>query len=172
MMGEQLFRPWSYVELSNGGFALVDDADLCLVADRSWRHTRDGRSIYVVSSKPPKSAVHTSRLMHRVILDAPSNRLVDHINGNGLDNRCSNLRLATRAQNSQNRQVHANGSPPFRGVTLHRQTGKWQAQLKTSGRSLYLGLFATPEAAARAYDSAARENFGEFSSLNFPEADR
>ena len=155
-------RPWSYVDLTNGGFALVDDDDLDLLDGVSWRHVREGLSIYAIAGRRLR--------MHRLILDAPDGVMVDHRNGNGLDNRRSNLRLCTNSQNQANRQKRSSGSAPYRGVTWHKQAGKWQAAVKVGGKNLYLGLFHSAEAAGRAYDAMALEHFGEFAVLNFPTA--
>lgn len=154
-----MMHAWVYLELSNGGFTLVDQADLPLVQDETWRHKRDGRHIYVFNG-------HGLR-MHRVLLDAPDGMLVDHVNGNGLDNRRSNLRLCTQQENQRNRQHGLGVHSRFRGVTLHTKSGRWQAQIKVDGKSLYLGLFDDEREAARAYDAAAREHFGEFANPNF-----
>ena len=91
-----------------------------------------------------------------------TNMMIDHINGNRADNRPSNLRLATSAQNTHNKQRQ--GAVPFKGVVLHK-SGRYQASCKHK----YLGLFKDAESAARAYDAQARQVFGEFARLNFEE---
>jgi hypothetical protein len=102
--------------------------------------------------------------MHRLIMAAPDGIGVDHINGDGLDNRRANLRLASQRDNSANMAVRASSATGFKGVSWKRRNRKWQAQI---GRT-YLGIFASAEEAARAYDHAAREAWGEFAHLNFP----
>lgn len=154
-------RPWSYLELANGGFALVDDEDLPMLTQWRWVHTRDGQSIYVTRSGSDRA------LMHRVLLQPSLDLLVDHINGNGLDNRRFNLRTCTRAENARNRH-RLRSSSGYRGVA-QLSSGKWQAQIKVNGRSIYLGSHVTAEDAAKAYDAAARSHFGEFANTNFPE---
>jgi hypothetical protein len=97
-------------------------------------------------------------------MNAPTGIEVDHRNHNGLDNRRSNLRLATGHQNQGNRRPQG-GSPRFKGVYLSRS--KWVAQIRFGGSKRYLGRFTVEEDAARAYDAAARLIFGEFACTNF-----
>lgn len=106
-------------------------------------------------------------LMHRLISKASGSDFVDHINRNKLDNRRCNLRLCTTRQNSMNRNKQVNNTSGFKGV-CQTAKGKWQAQITYKGRSIYLGSFDDPETAAKAYDTAARDIFGEYAFLNLP----
>lgn len=90
---------------------------------------------------------------------------IDHINGNRQDNRIINLRIVGFSENAQNRHARL-GSSPFKGVTLHKPTGKWQAQIKKNNRSHYLGLFSREVDAAAAYDAASKRLFGSFCNHN------
>jgi hypothetical protein len=95
---------------------------------------------------------------------------VDHRNRDRLDNRRGNLRSATDSQNGANKSKSTTRShSKFKGVTFHRNTGRWQAAIKHHDRCIYLGLFDAEENAARAYDHAALRIFGEFARPNFPE---
>jgi hypothetical protein len=111
-----------------------------------------------------------SILMHRVIMERVLDRplakgeLVDHWNQNPLDNTRNNLRLATRAQNGQNRKVNKNSKSGYKGV--HEFRGRWRATINVAGKCKSLGYFSTPELAAETYNRAALEHFGEFASLN------
>jgi len=106
--------------------------------------------------------------MHRLIMDAPDGTDVDHRNMDRVDNRRSNLRLATRAENLRNQGLSRNNTSGFKGVS--RLDGKWRAEIRVKWKLIYLGLFDDKVEAARAYDTAAKEHFGEFARLNFPEA--
>jgi len=101
--------------------------------------------------------------LHRFLMDAPSGVEVDHIDGDGLNNRRSNLRLSSHAQNSANQRRPKNNTSGYKGVG--RLEGRWYACIGGT----YLGWYDLPEVAARAYDTAARERFGEFAALNFPD---
>ena len=105
--------------------------------------------------------------LHRMVTNAPAGVLVDHKRGNTLDARRSMLRFATPSQNSANRRASRRGrSAKHRGVTLHRQSGRWQAQAKHRDKNHYLGLYETQEEAAQAYNRKARELWGPFAVLN------
>lgn len=147
------------IPLTQGKFALIDDADHPKVGGRKWFYHKTGyaRRNYWVNGKCK------TELMHRTILDAPNDMEVDHINGNGLDNRRSNLRICTHAQNIHNSDNSSNTSG-YKGVGKH--LGRWAAYICFQGRQTTIGRFGTPEQAALAYNNKAKELFGEFAKLN------
>lgn len=106
--------------------------------------------------------------MHRLILDAPAGRDVDHANMNGLDNRRVNLRLASHSQNAANqRKCRKKTLSRYKGIYYYRRRKRpWCAQIKVRGRNKHLGYFETEEEAALAYNRAALEHFGKFARLN------
>lgn len=114
----------------------------------------------------------TDKLLHRVIMNCDDPMVyVDHINGNGLDNRKVNLRLCSNAENQQNRAgAAANSKSGVRGVSLDKG-GKWRADCRVNGVSNYLGLFDTVALAAEAV-AKFREGAAPFSkeALNAPQA--
>jgi hypothetical protein len=106
--------------------------------------------------------------MHREILYAPKDKVVDHINHNGLDNRRENLRLVTIEQNVWNtRKQRRLTASRYKGVTLHK--GQWRSVIYRRKKQIHLGYFDTEETAAKAYDVKAKELFGEYACLNFSE---
>lgn len=107
------------------------------------------------------------QLLHRILMGDPQSLQVDHINGDPLDCRRSNLRLVTGAQNRGNTKARA-GTSRFKGVHRDRRTRSWTAAINFGGRVRRLGSFATEEDAARAYDAAARELRRGLDRLNFP----
>jgi hypothetical protein len=143
------------IELTQGKEALVDDEDYERLAGRKWwaMHTHGH---WYASSNYGRGPSGGNRMMHRVILDAPKELFVDHINGDGLDNRRCNLRLATRSENQRNRRMTK--GKRFKGI--RRNGERWVSHIT-------LGTFDTEEAAARAYDQAAKLLFGDFARLNF-----
>lgn len=103
-------------------------------------------------------------MMHRLILDVPKGAEVDHINGNGLDNRRRNLRICTRSENQWNRRLAPNNTSGFKGV--YRFQGKWRAQIQSFGKKIHIGLYETRIEAARAYDEVAIKCHGDFAATN------
>lgn len=103
--------------------------------------------------------------MHRLITGAPDGLTVDHINGNGLDNRQCNLRICTLAQNLANREK-SNGRHPYKGIWQNPVTNRWGASIQCDGLKHHLGYFDSPEDAARAYNEAATRLHGPFAKLN------
>jgi hypothetical protein len=149
--------------------ALVDDEDAARVASFRWQARLQGNIWYAV--RTVDGGRHTKQAMHRLLLCAPRGSQVDHVNGNGLDNRRSNLRYCTNGQNQQNRHHARNNTSGFRGVTWNKASQKWQAGIKYEGKSIHLGLHDNREDAARAYDIMARQIFGSFAHPNFPEGE-
>lgn len=104
--------------------------------------------------------------MHRWILGAQLGVEVDHKNGDKLDNRKGNLRPANASQNRANSKLYKSSTSGFKGVSFDKKKKKWRAYLVIGKKQKWLGHFSTAEEAARAYDAAAREHFGEFARSN------
>ncbi len=106
-------------------------------------------------------------LMHRIIINAQKGEIVDHINGNPLDNRRCNLRLCTQSQNLMNMRK-TRGKSQYKGVYLagSKQPGIWKAGIKVAGKIIYLGRFTCEHEAGAAYNRAAQKHYGEFANLN------
>lgn len=163
----------SEIKLNLGKVALVDDEDLdrILTQYNKWmaiNTSNDCWYAYTARRAGPRiEGKKINFIMHREILGLTpgDGKLVDHINGNGLDNRRANLRIATTHQNAQNTR-RALGGAGVRGVTWDRDRQKWMAQIKAGGRKYHLGRFDEKIAAALAYNEAARRYHGEFAVLN------
>jgi hypothetical protein len=151
------------IQLTQGQVAIVDDADYEWLSQWKWHVNSNGYA----NRTEHQSSKATTISMHRLITDAPKGMDVDHIDGNPLNNQRSNLRIATRTENQRNQRAVRGGSSQYKGVHIHRQTGKWEARIKVNRQGIYLGLHSSEIDAARAYDEAARKYFGEFAKTNF-----
>jgi hypothetical protein len=154
------------IPLHGGGVAIVDVIDYARVSKYVWYLRQRGRTRYAF-----RKVTNTSdQLLHKFLVEETNGLQVDHENGDGLDNRRSNLRLATPLQNATNRRKKAGTTSPFKGVSRRRrsETKPWAAHIQIDGRSANLGSFANEEEAARRYDEAVRTHYGEFGRYNFP----
>lgn len=107
-------------------------------------------------------ALYAHRLAWLYMTGAFPEAEIDHIDGNGFNNKWSNLREATRSENTCNTRIRSNNASGFKGVSFHKATGKWQARCGLNNKSHYLGVFDTAELASDAYTAAAKEQFGAF----------
>ena len=156
------------IPLLHGQVTLVDEDDYVLLKGYKWRAGNNrGYGWYVQRTSPTdgNGKEHTL-LMHREILNAKPDEEIDHIDGDGLNNQKSNLRLCTRSQNMANSRKGEGYSSRFKGVWWNRRLGEWQVAIRVSGRRIHLGLFENEKEAARAYNAAAIEAFGEFARIN------
>lgn len=161
-----------------GLYALIDEADFELVSQYQW-HPKPRPTVGFYAATTVRSGGKRRELrMHRLILAAPREMEVDHADGNGLDNRRGNLRLATKVQNMANRCLRIsdrNTTSRYKGVNLRNASTKigakkWEAKLCSNGKVKFRKSFYSEIEAAQAYDSAARHFHGEFATLNFPNA--
>lgn len=147
------------IPLTQGKFATVDDADYDWLAKHKWTYDYKGYAM--------RRSANVTIYMHRVVLNASGPVMVDHVNGDGLDNRRENLRIVTAAQNNYNR--HPEKRPKtscYKGVSLNRKSNRWQVHIKKGDERRYLGLYDNEQDAARAYNAAARHYFGEHAFVN------
>lgn len=156
----------AYVPLTKGYEAIIDAADVEIVAKGSWyANDKQARHLVYAYRNIVANGVKTKEAMHRAIFSPAPGEMVDHINGNPLDNRRANLRRATKAQNQTNTRMRSNNKSGIRGVYWRPDTRKWSSQIRYNGRVKTLGSFDTIKAAAAAYRDASMKLHGEFSPL-------
>jgi hypothetical protein len=144
------------IELTQGKVALVDDAP-AWVFKVKWYAQRDGGTYYAVRKIRREDGKQTLQILHRVLIDAKPEQDVDHIDGDGLNDQLSNLRIVTNSQNLRAfRRRQTNNKSGFRGVSWNKQRRKWRAQIKHDGVMIHVGRYNTPEEAAKARDEKAR----------------
>lgn len=173
------------VLLSHGFVALIDDDDWerslpvhfvggatadIVISEYTWQAHIGKRYRFPYARtfmRPDRGSGIRGILLHRAITGAKPGQLVDHINGNTLDNRKSNIRICSARQNMQNSGRH-NGASQFKGVCRSRRNSRrWMAKIRIENTQVVLGYFDEEADAARAYDAAAVAHYGEFARLNF-----
>lgn len=150
----------AWLPLPGGHTALIDADDAIRAGEHGWVFNARRRCVQApISNRTVK--------LHRFLVGAPEGLLVDHANGNVLDNRKANLRLATTSDNARNMRK-GRGVSRFKGVSLDRLRGLWTAMISTDRRTRYIGAWSDEVTAALAYDEEARRAFGAFACVNFP----
>ena len=157
----------SSIPLTQNACATVDTEDLGLLDEYRWQLMAKNHLRYARRNDGKKTVY-----MHRVIMNAPANMQIDHINGNGLDNRKANLRLCTCSQNQRNSRKKHIATSQFKGVDWHESNKSWRARICLNGKQINIGRYHDEFRAAKAYDVKAVELFGEFANLNFPETQK
>lgn len=155
------------IPLTQGKFALVDNADFEWLNQWKWYYIKNG---YAVRSDYSMGHPGKQVKMHRQLMKEPQGMEIDHKNTDRLDNRRSNLRVVTKNQNQQNANTPKNSRSGFKGVSWCTAIGKWRAilQIQINGKTkaIYLGCYNDPIIGAKAYNQAATKYFGEFARLN------
>lgn len=150
-------------------YFFIDVADLKLIASYSWRVYVDNKKGYMrVETSVTENNKTTHFMLARFLMNFPKGKFSDHKDCDSLNNRRSNLRLATQKENSRNapktiRKTHSK----FRGVSWHKRKNKWIATCAINTKNKFLGYFSTEIDAAKAYDKTAKELHGEFAKTNF-----
>lgn len=152
------------IPLTHNRFALIDDEDAVKVLPYKWRVIQNRYAVgrlHGISKNP-------SVRLHRLVMDAPYDMDVDHIDHDGFNNQKDNLRICTTSQNLANQrpQKRVGKTSRFKGVFWASEKRKWQAQVKKDGKKIFLGRFLNENDAATAYNEAAKQIFGNFAFLN------
>lgn len=150
------------IPLTKGLFTVVDDKDFSKFAIFRWYAEKHSHGHYARRRNEKKKLVY----LHRIIMNANRNQIVDHKNRNTLDNRKSNLRFCSPSQSSQNKK-QTGGSSKYKGVSWDKFNRKWKAQIQKNDKNFNIGRYTSEKKAALEYDKKAKELFGEFAVLNF-----
>jgi len=152
----------AYVQLTQGQYALIDSDDVGYAARFDWFADAQRAGFYAKRNRKVPEGMRAVCLQAE-LMPPPDGMLVDHVNGNTLDNRRCNLRHATHQQNMQNRKMQSNNASGYRGVAWNKKGKVWVASIKVSGVQMHLGSFASAEEANIAYRAASALHHGKFS---------
>ncbi|MDD5011850.1 MAG: AP2 domain-containing protein [Phycisphaerae bacterium] len=164
------------IKLTRGKYAKVSPEDFAEINKHKWQAINNqGDTFYAIRSV--RTGGKKKRIyMHREIMKPPTSDItqggkrivVDHKDGDGLNNTRENLRIATARENAYNRKKYRKKcSSKYKGVSQEKKSKKWRAIIYHKRRKIHLGMFDSETEAAKAYDKAARELFGEYAKLNF-----
>lgn len=146
----------------------VDTDNLDLIRQYSWHIKKSKDSKDYVRASFTENGKTKRITLHRLIMNAKSDEMIDHIDGNTMNNMKCNLRKCNKNQNMWNRQKHKTAQSIFKGVRI-TEYGTYRARISYNNKRMELGTFKTESEAAKAYDKKAKELFGEFARLNFPQ---
>lgn len=145
---------------------IIDNEDYDIIKDYKWGVSKKVDSFYVMrTGKSDLNIKHKVRL-HRAITSCPSDKVVDHINGNTLDNRKCNLRVCTNAENLRNSRGKRNSTSKYKGVSYDKEKKRWASRICINSKEIKLGKFKSEIDAAKKYNEAAIIYHGEFAKLN------
>jgi hypothetical protein len=150
------------ITLRSGDEVLIDEVDEYLINSYTWTRSDDGYAIHNYTARGSSKAMY----MHRLIMKAKVGEIVDHIDGNRLNNKRSNLRVVSVSQNSQNSYQKYKSTSMFKGVSWDSRLKKWRVDIRVKGRKRFLGKFEDVLDAALAYDVAALEFYGNDAMTN------
>ena len=143
-------------------FAMVDDEDFERISAHHWYAVANPKSIYPRRKIKGGDSIH----MQNDLLCAPDKMVVDHIDGNTLNNQKSNLRICTIGENARNRGKQSNNKSSLKGVVHVVGTQRFRARITIKGKIIHLGCYGSVREASKAYDAAAEKYHGEFARLN------
>jgi len=157
------------IYLGENEYTIVEPADYYTFGKHKWIFWGNGKNTYAIGELKIGHRKTKKAGLHRIIMRAPKGKLVDHRNGDGLDNRRANLRLATHAQNIYNRRkTKKKTASRFIGVTFDKNYPAWVSCIQYKRKKIHLGRFKNEIDAAKAYDKAAQKYYKDFARLNFP----
>ncbi len=147
------------IQLTQNKVAIVDDEDYEELNKFNWTYIKSTYTYYASRNDYKNNKVVG---MHRVVMNCPKGMEIDHINGDGFDNRKSNLRICTRSQNNYNNRIRKNNTSGIKGVWWNKRNKKWCVGIRIRYKNKHLGSFSDINDAKLAYEKAAKLYFGEF----------
>jgi len=152
--------------LTQGKVAIVDDSDFEYLNQFKWHVNKQGNTYYVIRYKRTSLKKRVYESMHRLIMKPDKGFVIDHLDGNGLNNQRNNIRICTVSQNSMNRNKTVKNKSGFKGVIWWERNSTWKAEIRLNKKKIYLGYYENIIDAARAYNAAAQKYHGEFANIN------
>ena len=143
----------------------MTNSELCAVVDDDYYEAVIQHTWHLNKGKPKATIDGKLIYLHTFLLGRAANKVIDHINGDGLDNRISNLRHCSQGQNIMN-TMSRGGVSKYKGVDYQKRTGRWRARVRANGVEFHLGYYQSEENAALAYNEAAKTLHGEYARLN------
>lgn len=155
------------IPLTQGKVALVDNEDFEYLNQWKWYYSKhkDRKTGYATKSFRKEGKANTLS-MHRLLLNASKEQMVDHINHNGLDNRKHNIRLCTPHESACNREKQINNSSGVKGVDYFDRLKKWRVRIQSNNKQFHIGVYPTKEMALLTYNEAALKHHGSFALIN------
>jgi hypothetical protein len=154
------------IQLTQGKVAIVDDEDFEYLNQWKWHASKLGNKFYAQRHNNLLITKNIKILMHRNIMKPKKGFVIDHIDGNTLNNKKNNLRICTHAENMRNSKMPINNTSGFKGVSYVKKNNTYMSSIRFNDKKIYLGLFINPIDAAKAYNAAAVKYHGEFANLN------
>ena len=154
------------IQLSQGKVAIVDDEDFDYLNQFKWHVFNNNGKFYARRRFLLSNGNISKILMHRFIMKPNKDMVIDHLDGNPLNNQKTNLRICTQSENNKNRNLNINNRSGFKGVYWFEKIKKWRTHIRNNKKIIYLGCHINIIDAARAYNEAALKYHGEFANLN------
>lgn len=154
------------IQLTQGKVALVDDEDFDYLNQFKWHASKLSGKFYAQRHAKLSNPNNIKILMHRDVMKPKKGFVIDHVDGNTLNNQKNNLRICTHAENMRNSKIPINNTSGFKGVYWNKENEKWTAFIRFNNKRFHLGLFFELKDAAKAYNEGAIKYFGKFANLN------
>lgn len=143
-------------------YSFVDDKDFDKVNQFKWFPLKDGNTFYAVRNSTLLNGKRILIYMHRTIMKPIKSMEIDHIDRDGLNNRRSNLRISTHAENNRNKVKHIDNKSGYKCVYWHKYSKRWTSYIRVNGKAISFGYFNSKKNAYKAYINGSRKYHKEF----------